>query len=30
MYEDGFDFAKQERAQTWDGQVNLTVTSYIK
>lgn len=29
-YEDGFEFAEREKADTWDGEVNLTVLSHIK
>lgn len=27
---DGYDFAERERAETWNGEVNLKVNSYIK
>ena len=30
MYEDDFEFAERERADTWDGEVNLKVNSHIK
>lgn len=30
LYEDSFEFAERERAETWDGEVNLKVNSHIK
>lgn len=30
IYEDDFEFAERERAETWDGEVNLKVNSHIK
>lgn len=30
MYEDGYEFAERERAETWHGEVNLKMISYIK
>lgn len=30
IYDNGYDFAERERAQTWDGEVNLKVISHMK